>query len=226
MPPEPPPDLLFYAPPFDPPPPPKQRRSLWDIERTIKSLAPDLRYGLLHGRMPAARRQEVMDQFRRGELDILAATTIIEVGVDVPGANLMLVDGADFLGLSQLHQLRGRIGRGGGQGLFAAISSPAAGPAAEARIKTLADHSDGYELAEMDLKLRGPGEELGLKQSGWPNFRFVRLPGDLVYLPRALELAADLWARLDQWPDLAERIARLAKELAVLPPELDPSAAV
>jgi ATP-dependent DNA helicase RecG len=200
---------------------PRPGRDIQAIEALIREKAPDLRLGVIHGRQDPALRHKTMAEFRAGQLDILAATTIIEVGVDVPGANLMLVEGADNFGLSQLHQLRGRIGRGGGQGLFLALSSPQPGEVATARLKALTSHSDGFTLAEMDLQIRGPGEELGLRQSGWPVFRFVKLPQDLRYLPRALDLAEDLWPKLPDWPDLEARIANLAKDLAVLPEEPD-----
>jgi ATP-dependent DNA helicase RecG len=196
---------------------PRSRRDILTIEKLIREKAPDLRLGVIHGRLDSALRQKTMTAFREGKLDILAATTIIEVGVDVPGANLMLVEGADMFGLSQLHQLRGRVGRGGGQGHFLAISSAKATPTAETRLEALKRYSDGFKLAEMDMKIRGPGEELGLKQSGWPSFKFVKLPLDLAYLPKALELADNLWSKIAQWPDLEERIALLAKELAILP---------
>jgi ATP-dependent DNA helicase RecG len=160
-----------------------------------------------------------MRAFRDGTLDILVATTIVEVGVDVPEANLMLVESADYFGLSQLHQLRGRVGRGGGEGLFIAIRSAEATPNSLKRLMALSEIDDGFRLAEIDLKLRGPGEEMGLKQSGWPVFRFVKLPKDLNVLPQALKLADDLFEELDKWPDLTERLGTLAKELAVVIPD-------
>jgi ATP-dependent DNA helicase RecG len=209
----------YALPPDALPPPVTPSRSLWFIEKTIKQLAPDLTYGILHGRQDIGHRQKVMADFRAKRISILVATTIIEVGVDVPEANLMLVEGADIFGLSQLHQLRGRIGRGGGRGLFLALSSPQATDNAVARLKALNEFYDGFKLAEMDLLIRGPGEELGLKQSGWPTFKFVKLPKDLAYLPKALELADDFWPQLSKWPELEDRLKSLAKELSVLLPE-------
>ncbi|MDR0548649.1 MAG: DEAD/DEAH box helicase [Deltaproteobacteria bacterium] len=197
--------------------PPKPTRDVSTVLATLKAKAPDLRIASVHGRQDPATRGEAMASFREGRLDILVATTIIEVGVDVPGANLMLVESADFFGLSQLHQLRGRIGRGGGQGYFLAISSAKATPTAQRRLKALVESADGFKLAEIDLTLRGPGEELGLKQSGWPVFSCVKLPKDLALLPGALELADELWPKLKDYPDLFERLNALAKDLAVLP---------
>jgi ATP-dependent DNA helicase RecG len=205
---------------------PRPGRDILAIERLIRYEAPDLRLGVIHGRQEPALRHKTMAEFRAGNLDILAATSIIEVGVDVPGANLMLVEGADIFGLSQLHQLRGRVGRGGGVGLFFAVSSTQATATAVARLKALKECANGFQLAEMDMTIRGPGEELGLKQSGWPTFKFVKLPHNLSLLPKALELADDLWSKLAQWPDLEARLAGLAKELAILPEETDPSLGV
>ncbi|MDR1870471.1 MAG: DEAD/DEAH box helicase [Deltaproteobacteria bacterium] len=205
---------------------PPRGRDVQRIEAFIKERAPDLTVGVVHGRQEPKVRNQVMADFRAKKLDILIATTIIEVGVDVPGANVMLVEAAEFFGLSQLHQLRGRIGRGGGQGLFLALLSPHAGDKAQKRLTALKECQDGYLLAEKDLKLRGPGEEMGFKQSGWPSFSFVKLPQDLDYLPQALALADDLWPKLKNWPDLAERLTLLAQELAVLPQEIEGSLAV
>jgi ATP-dependent DNA helicase RecG len=217
-------DNLFYGLPRETSKKSKPGRDLMTIEATLKELDPELKYGLLHGRQDLAHRQKVMADFKAGRLDVLVATTVIEVGVDVPEANLMLVEGADNFGLSQLHQLRGRVGRGGGQGLFLVLSSPQSGPKALARLNALAQEPDGFKLAEMDLTLRGPGEELGLKQSGWPAFKFVQLPRDLAFLPQALKLAENLLAQLHKWPDLEKRLAALAKELSVLPESDQPPA--
>ncbi|MDR1545907.1 MAG: DEAD/DEAH box helicase [Deltaproteobacteria bacterium] len=180
--------------------------------RALQTLLP--RLGLIHGRLSAERRDAVMDRFRSGELRALVSTTIVEVGVDVPAANVMLVEGAENFGLAQLHQLRGRVGRGGGQGVFLMLAATG-DPAALARLAALEDEDDGLALAELDLKLRGPGQELGLRQSGWPLFKFAKLPGQLDLLPQALELAEALWARRADWPpDFSRRVAREAAALA------------
>jgi ATP-dependent DNA helicase RecG len=192
-----------------------QRPDLLAIAKLISSMAPDLSMGVLHGRLAPDERAGVMESFRRGELQILAATTMVEVGVDVPAANVMLVEGAEFFGLAQLHQLRGRIGRGGGASLFLAA---AAGPLSEtsaARLKALCLESDGYALAELDLKLRGPGEELGLRQSGWPKLRFAKLPARASALPDAMSWADKIWSARDTWPpSLSQRLEEMALKLA------------
>jgi ATP-dependent DNA helicase RecG len=187
------------------------------IEKLIRAKAPDLRLGVIHGRQEPALRHKTLKAFEAGRLDILAATSIIEVGVDTPSANITLVEGADIFGLSKLHQLRSQVGRGGGQGLFLAISSYKATDIAGERLEALTRYADGFKLAEMDMKIRGPGEEVELKASGWPIFKFAKFPRDLAFWPKALELADNLWPRLGQWPDLAARIDLLAKELASWP---------
>ncbi len=137
---------------------------------------PDLRVGLVHGRLPANEREDVMGRFSRGELDVLVATTVIEVGVDIPRATVMVVEDAERFGLSQLHQLRGRVGRGQGQTPYCILctSVGASSPAAD-RLRVLAGSSDGFAIAEADLAIRGPGELFGTKQAGLPRILY----GDL-----------------------------------------------
>ncbi|UQZ89678.1 DNA helicase RecG [Deltaproteobacteria bacterium Smac51] len=168
-------------------------RSLDDIYQDIKRLAgPDLPVGCLHGRMDAAEREAAMEEFRSGRRRILVATSIIEVGVDVPAARVIMIEGAERFGLAQLHQLRGRVGRGGTDGhcLLLPTRSTAA---STARLQALVSESDGQALAELDLELRGPGEQLGLKQSGWPIMNYAALPRDLPALAKAHHLAEDVW---------------------------------
>ena len=137
---------------------------------------PDLRVGLVHGRLPANEREDVMGRFSRGELDVLVATTVIEVGVDIPRATVMVVEDAERFGLSQLHQLRGRVGRGQGQTPYCILctSVGSSSPAAD-RLRVLAGSSDGFAIAEADLAIRGPGELFGTKQAGLPRILY----GDL-----------------------------------------------
>jgi ATP-dependent DNA helicase RecG len=183
--------------------------------------AQEISYGVIHGRMKREDLDKTMEEFRSGRIKVLIATTLVEVGVDVPGANLMLMEGADYFGLAQLHQLRGRIGRGGGQGrLFLVPSSSDPGPKAIARFEALRSGKDGYALAELDLALRGPGEEMGLRQSGWPQFDFASLPKDLPRLSKALELAEKLMGQKEGWPPaLEEGLAELAETVAEEPYE-------
>jgi ATP-dependent DNA helicase RecG len=135
---------------------------------------PAPRIGVVHGQMKAAARDATMDLFRRGELDALVGTTVLEVGVDVPEATVMLILDADRFGLAQLHQLRGRVGRGEAQA-YCILVSDSSDETAKARLDALTTHNDGFELAELDLELRREGELLGLHQSGLPTLRIASL---------------------------------------------------
>jgi ATP-dependent DNA helicase RecG len=143
-------------------------------ERMGEPAEPASRIGVVHGQMKAADRDRVMDLFRSGELDVLVGTTVLEVGVDVPEATVMLVLDADRFGLAQLHQLRGRVGRGEAQA-YCILVSDSSDETARARLDALATHDDGFELAELDLELRREGELLGLHQSGLPTLRIASL---------------------------------------------------
>jgi ATP-dependent DNA helicase RecG len=145
---------------------------------------PDIRVGLLHGRLKTDEKETVMEAFRRGEVKILVSTTVIEVGVDVPNATVMLIEQAERFGLAQLHQLRGRVGRGGEQS-YCILVTDKLGDAGRERIRTMVDSSDGFYIAEMDLKLRGPGEFFGTRQSGLPALRI----GNIIRDQDVLELA-------------------------------------
>jgi ATP-dependent DNA helicase RecG len=146
------------------------RSAVQEYERLSKDVFPDLKLGLLHGRMSSADKDEVLEAFRRGDLHILVATTVIEVGIDIPNASMMVIEGADRFGLAQLHQLRGRVGRGAEQSFCLLLSDDPSETALE-RLRLLEEHNDGFALAEADLRLRGPGDYFGTRQSGMPEFQ-------------------------------------------------------
>jgi len=179
-----------------------------EAERLRRAELAGYRVGLLHGRLKTAERREVMRAFKDGELDVLVATTVIEVGVDVPNATIMIVQEADRFGLAQLHQLRGRVGRGAEQSYCLLVSRPKEEltDAAQARLEALVETSDGFELAERDLELRGEGQLLGTRQSGLSDLRFTRLRADRALLERARELARSLAAEDGPWHDEADRL--------------------
>jgi ATP-dependent DNA helicase RecG len=137
-----------------------------------------LRVGLLHGRLDADEKEVIMRRFQRGEIDVLVATTVIEVGVDVPNATVMVVEHAERFGLAQLHQLRGRVGRGAARSYCILITGPRVSPLAEERLGAMVRTQDGFELAELDLSMRGPGEFFGTRQAGLPDFRVANLLRD------------------------------------------------
>jgi ATP-dependent DNA helicase RecG len=153
-----------------------------------------------------------MGAFKAGELDVLVATTVIEVGVDVPNATIMIVQEADRFGLAQLHQLRGRVGRGAEQSYCLLISRPKdeLTDAAQARLEALVESTDGFELAERDLELRGEGQLLGTRQSGLSDLRFTRLRADRALIERARELAHELAGEDGPWQDEADRLLAAA----------------
>src|SRR5204863_1547877 len=158
-----------------------------EAERLRRAELRGYRVGLLHGRLKAADRREVMRQFKHRELDVLVATTVIEVGVDVANATIMIVQEADRFGLAQLHQLRGRVGRGAEQSYCLLISRPVEelSEVAKERLQALVDTTDGFELAEVDLELRREGQLLGTRQSGRSELRFTKLRGDRDLIERA-----------------------------------------
>jgi ATP-dependent DNA helicase RecG len=133
---------------------------------------------LIHGRLPAAEKAETMNQFKAGEIDLLVATTVIEVGVDVPNASLMVIENSERLGLAQLHQLRGRIGRGKAQSHCLLLYHSPLGETSRQRLNVLRESNDGFHIAEMDLQIRGPGELFGSRQSGSLQFRIADLLRD------------------------------------------------
>ncbi|HKH18423.1 MAG TPA: ATP-dependent DNA helicase RecG [Solirubrobacteraceae bacterium] len=171
------------------------RAATAEFERLSRTELRDFRVVLLHGQMRSREKQQAMAAFAAGGADVLVATTVIEVGIDVPNASVMLVEGAERYGISQLHQLRGRIGRGTHDSVCILF-----GPKESLRLRALRDHSDGFKLAEIDLELRGEGEMLGTRQSGLAQFRIARLPEDAELLDGARRIAAAL---LESDPELA-----------------------
>jgi ATP-dependent DNA helicase RecG len=153
-----------------------------------------LRVGLLHGRLPVEEKAAVMEAFAGGRLNVLVATTVIEVGVDVPNASLMVIEHAERFGLAQLHQLRGRIGRGPRDSVCILLYAAPLSATARARLKVIFESSDGFDIAREDLRLRGPGEFLGERQSGLPLLRYADLERDEPLARLAREAAEELLA--------------------------------
>jgi ATP-dependent DNA helicase RecG len=183
-----------------------------EAERLRAAELRGFRVGVLHGKLKTAERREVMDAFKRRELDVLVATTVIEVGVDVPNATIMIVQEADRFGLAQLHQLRGRVGRGAEQSYCLLVSRPKEELTEEAarRLDALVATSDGFELAEVDLELRGEGQLLGVRQSGLSDLKFARLLRD-----RELIAKARAWAErlMDEDPAVLDPLGREAERV-------------
>jgi ATP-dependent DNA helicase RecG len=184
-----------------------------EAERLRSAELRDFKVGCLHGRMRPGERRAVMDEFKRGELDVLVATTVIEVGVDVPNATIMIVQEADRFGLAQLHQLRGRVGRGGDQSYCLLVSRPKEELTEDAqrRLEALVETGDGFKLAEVDLELRGEGQLLGTRQSGLPDLKFASLTRD-----RRLIEKAKAWAErlLEGDEEIVEPLGRKAERIA------------
>jgi ATP-dependent DNA helicase RecG len=158
----------------------------------LRSALPGLNVGLVHGRMKPAARDKVMRAFKNGDVLVLVATTVIEVGVDVPDASLMIIENSERMGLSQLHQLRGRVGRGHAQSHCVLLYRPPLGQLARSRLAVLRDSNDGFLVAQRDLELRGPGELLGTRQTGLPQYRIADLVRDAELMPKVLRVAQDL----------------------------------
>jgi ATP-dependent DNA helicase RecG len=154
----------------------------------------DLKVGLLHGRLDSDVKDQVMRMFQRGELEVLVATTVIEVGVDVPNATVMVIEHAERFGLAQLHQLRGRIGRGAAKSYCILMTGGKVSQDGEKRLDAMVRTSDGFQIAELDLELRGPGEFFGTRQAGMPSFRVADLIRDRQLLEAAKREAAAVMA--------------------------------
>jgi ATP-dependent DNA helicase RecG len=177
-------------------------------EKLQKQIFPDLKIALVHGRMKPKEKESVMAAFAAGATDILVATTVIEVGVDVPNAALMVVENADRFGLSQLHQLRGRVGRGQHQS-YCILFEGTGGDISRERLKIMCDTNDGFKISEEDLKLRGPGDFFGSRQHGLPEMRIANLAADMDVLTKAQTAALEV---LSRDPDLSNLENRLLKD--------------
>ena len=188
-----------------------------EAERLRRAELRGLRVGCLHGKLRPADRRTLMASFKACELDVLVATTVIEVGVDVPNATIMIVQEADRFGLAQLHQLRGRVGRGAEQSYCLLVSRPKAEitESAQARLEALVRTTDGFELAELDLELRGEGQLLGTRQAGLSDLRFARLRRDRALLERARRLAGGLLDHEGPLNDEVERFFARAESSAL-----------
>jgi len=163
-----------------------------ETAQQLTQALPHVRVGLIHGRLKAVEKETIMAQFKAGEIDLMVATTVIEVGVDVPNASLMIIENADRLGLAQLHQLRGRVGRGQQQSSCVLMYHPPLGQRGRDRLAILRDSQDGFEIARRDLELRGPGEVLGTRQTGEMQFRVADLVRDQDLIPVASSVAKKL----------------------------------
>jgi len=177
-----------------------------DTAELLQQALPGLRVGLVHGRLKPAEKQAIMAAFKAGEIDLLVATTVIEVGVDVPNANLMIIENAERLGLSQLHQLRGRVGRGGKESSCALIYQGKLSQNARKRLAAMRESNDGFYIAQQDLELRGPGELLGTRQTGIAQMRIADIVRDQHMMPAVMKVAEQvLFKHEDRVPLLIRR---------------------
>lgn len=179
-----------------------QLQTAFETYETLATTLPELRVGLVHGRLAPAEKAAVMDAFTRNEVQLLVATTVIEVGVDVPNASLMVIEHAERFGLAQLHQLRGRVGRGSAASVCVLMYAGPLSQTARARLQTMRETTDGFEIARRDLEIRGPGEFLGARQSGEAMLRFASLEND-AWLIEPARAAADHMLR--EFPDAVTR---------------------
>ncbi|MGB9622087.1 MAG: helicase-related protein, partial [Brevinematia bacterium] len=179
-------------------------------EYLSKDVFPEYKVGILHGKMNPEEKYEVMEAFRKGELKVLASTTVIEVGIDVPDATVIVIEGAERFGLSQLHQLRGRVGRGPYQSYCYLITSDKISKEARERMKAMVRYDDGFTISEIDLRLRGPGQLLGYEQSGLPEFILADLIEDEEILKLTGSDAKKIFS-LD--PDLIQEENKKIKEI-------------
>jgi ATP-dependent DNA helicase RecG len=184
------------------------RSAVDEHQKLQESVFPDVQVGLLHGRMTSAEKEEAINKFRDNETQIIVSTTVIEVGVDVPNATVMLIEHAERFGLSQLHQLRGRVGRGADQS-YCLLMSSSRSPDAQQRLKVLEQSQDGFFISEMDMRFRGPGEVMGTRQSGVADFTLASLVEDediLLLARQAAEKVIEMDASLARWPLMQDEL--------------------
>lgn len=174
-----------------------------DTAVILQTALPDLKIGLVHGRLKAAEKQQIMGAFKSGELDLLVATTVIEVGVDVPNASLMIIENPERLGLAQLHQLRGRVGRGAVESHCVLMYQSPLSKTATKRLAVLRESNDGFYIAQQDLEIRGPGELMGTRQTGIAELKIADIVRDAPLIPQVQEIANRLWA---EYPTRAQAI--------------------
>jgi len=177
-----------------------------EFENLSQKVFPDLKLGLLHGRMKSQEKNEVMQQFKEGLLDILVATPVVEVGIDIPQATIMVIEGAERFGLSQLHQLRGRVGRGSKES-FCLLFTPSLSGKSFERIKALERINIGSQLAELDLKLRGPGEIYGTAQHGFFDLKVASFT-DLGLIEKTKRAAEEILPKISQYPLLQAKLKK------------------
>ena len=175
-----------------------------------KDIFPDYKVGLVHGRMKGIEKDAIMNKFKEGTINILVSTTVVEVGIDVPNASLIIIEHAERFGLSQLHQLRGRVGRGSAESMCILLAQYKKSDEAKQRLTVMSKTNDGFKIAEEDFNIRGPGEFLGTRQSGLPDFRVAHIGRDIKILVDARKAAFDL---IDRDPELKEPEHQLLKRL-------------
>ena len=186
------------------------------LARKLKESYPHMSVGLMHGKMKAKEKDKTMSEFVSGDIDVLVATTVIEVGVNVPNANIMAIENAERFGLSQLHQLRGRIGRGGEQAHCILISD-ADNEITKKRMDTMCESNDGFYISEQDLKLRGPGDFFGTRQHGLPEMKIANLFEDKDILKESQEASKQIaQTGLDKYPLLKNRCETLISDNVVM----------
>ena len=183
------------------------------FEQLRDKIFPQYRVGLLHGKLKTIEKEATMGAFVRGETQILVATTVIEVGVDVPNASVMIIEHAERFGLSQLHQLRGRVGRGAEESFCVLLASDKQTFVARERLGIMEETNDGFKIAEKDLEIRGPGEVLGTRQSGLPEFRIGNIARDVKYLEEARTAAEHFLKNQRNTRATAEMIAYVSQDI-------------